>query len=91
MSRKVSPWLVASVGVGVSLAGFFLYRAFTSPTPASATTDASGKPLTPCDRAAQLAAVAATSTDPHAEQGPYETWANLCRQSGGSPPPFPGA
>jgi hypothetical protein len=91
MARKGNPWLVAGIGVGVSLAGFFLYRALTTPTvPATSSTTASKTPLDPtadaCSKAALLASVGHA-----AEYKSYLSWAAICRQGGGNPPPFPGA
>jgi hypothetical protein len=87
MARKPNPWVVAGIGVGVSLAGFFVYRALTSSSPAgsgSNTIDTSKPPPAqdPCVVAAQMAAL---------RRHEYYAWADRCRQQGGSPAAFPGA
>lgn len=81
--------IVASVA-GVAVAGglvYGLYKLFSNPSPTASSSGAAAPSA--CERAAQLAQLATTVSDRSPELGPYQYWANLCRQQGGTPAPFP--
>lgn len=88
MAKKANPWVVGAIGVGVSLAGFFVYRALTAPPKSAApTTDAAKlKPVNfavACENAAKLVAIQSP------DKASYDYWANLCHQGGGNTTPWP--
>ena len=82
---------VLSYGVYRLLSGSSSTTATTRP-PAPAPSDTTPAPspsAAACAKAAELAQAAKSSPDPNAERKPYEYWAAICRQGGGTPPAFP--
>lgn len=68
-------WLEVGIGVGVSLAGFFLYRALTAPSAAATPSPDAGTLPSACAQAIRLAKLG------HPREG--AVWAAQCRA--GSP------
>lgn len=88
-------WIAAAFGA-VAVGG--VIYVVTRPKAAAISTTAAGgalapapSSLTPCQKANELAALAATSANPAGELGPYNAYAAQCHAAGGTPNPFPGA
>lgn len=96
MAKKDNSAIAWAVGLGTLVlagVGIVLYEksqaASTAPAGGVNVVQTPVANLSACQKANTLAALAATSANPAAERGPYNTYAAQCRAAGGTPNPFP--
>ena len=82
-------WAVGLGTLAVAGVGIVLYEKSQAAPASTAVTAVAPNGTSPCTMANNLAAAAASSSDPNAELGPYNIWAAQCRAAGGTPNPFP--